>query len=262
MASSKFFDAQWWRRFFFLFLSLMSLSTSSIFVWVERRSRSWQRICWWLHTAQVEHCSLLLGLSQQNVALLTCLSNFEKQIILPMCGTNVQDVFGFLLSKVFLDLFIARVLHSRWRPPLESLWQGSLCSPTEVSFQLRLSQTPSSSRADSDAEEDRQGKIWNYLLWRTEEGFGISPTAGGGGLGRLRSSPPSPSPSPQAYHSTTSIPTWFLLTVLAVHMTGLLLMVPSCFQNHINAAFIMSVVFIKSQNDHQVLFSKKAPLPV
>ena len=27
--------------------------------------------------------------------------------------------------------------------------------------------------------------------------FGISPTAGGGGLGRLRSSPPSPSPSPQ-----------------------------------------------------------------
>ena len=27
--------------------------------------------------------------------------------------------------------------------------------------------------------------------------FGISPTAGGGGLGRLRSSPPSPCPSPQ-----------------------------------------------------------------
>ena len=30
-----------------------------------------------------------------------------------------------------------------------------------------------------------------------QEYFGISPTAGGGGLGRLRSSPPSPSPSPQ-----------------------------------------------------------------
>ena len=64
-----------------------------------------------LVVAQVEHCSLLLGLSQQNAALLTCLSNFEKQIILSMCGTNVQDVFGFLLSKVFLDLFIARVFH-------------------------------------------------------------------------------------------------------------------------------------------------------
>ena len=34
---------------------------------------------------------------------------------------------------------------------------------------------------------------------------GISPTAGGGGLGRLRSSPPSPSPSPPKSKSTEAI---------------------------------------------------------
>ena len=36
-----------------------------------------------------------------------------------------------------------------------------------------------------------------HLFHSPDWNFGISPTAGGGGLGRLRSSPPSPSPSPQ-----------------------------------------------------------------
>ena len=42
-----------------------------------------------------------------------------------------------------------------------------------------------------------QVHLWSIGLWMLIGVLIISPTAGGGGLGRLRSSPPSPSPSPQ-----------------------------------------------------------------
>ena len=51
-----------------------------------------------------------------------------------------------------------------------------------------------------------------------------------------------------AYYSTIGVETWFLVTVLAVHATGLALMVTFCFQNHIIVAAcipIVSVVFIQ-----------------
>ena len=51
-----------------------------------------------------------------------------------------------------------------------------------------------------------------------------------------------------AYYSEIGIPTEFLVAVLAVHATGLLLMVPFCFLNHIIAPEfipIMNSVFIK-----------------
>ena len=41
-----------------------------------------------------------------------------------------------------------------------------------------------------------------------------------------------------AYFSTIGIETWFLVSVLAVHATGLLLMVTFCLQNHIIAAVL------------------------
>ena len=49
--------------------------------------------------------------------------------------------------------------------------------------------------AFSIGHSSQQTHLNIYILYYKD--YGISPTAGGGGLGRLRSSPPSPSPSPQ-----------------------------------------------------------------
>ena len=42
-----------------------------------------------------------------------------------------------------------------------------------------------------------KGEVFGEFNFNLEENTGISPTAGGGGLGRLRSSPPSPGPQVQ-----------------------------------------------------------------